>query len=53
MTLRLSRGEFWLLANAVDHGLSLRMRTMPQTSWHPTLGHPRRSPTRAMVRIAL
>ena len=33
MTLRLSRGEFWLLANAVDHGLSLRMLTMPQ--WAP------------------
>lgn len=33
MTLRLSRGEFWLLANAVDHGLSLPMLTLPQ--WTP------------------
>ena len=33
MTLRLSRGEFWLLANAVDHGLPLPMLTLPQ--WTP------------------
>jgi hypothetical protein len=33
MTLRLSRGEFWLLANAVEHGLPLPLLTMPE--WVP------------------
>lgn len=30
MTLRLSRGEFWLLANAVEHGLPLPLLTLPE-----------------------
>lgn len=33
MTLRLSRGEFWLLANAVEHGLPLPLLAMPE--WVP------------------
>lgn len=30
MTLRLSRGEYWLLTNAVEYGLPLRMLTLPE-----------------------
>lgn len=33
MTLRLSRGEYWLLANAVEHGLPLPLLTAPE--WVP------------------
>lgn len=30
MTPRLSRGEYWLLTNAVEYGLPLRMLTLPE-----------------------
>lgn len=30
MTLRLSRGEYWLLTNAVEYGLPLRMLMLPE-----------------------
>src|SRR5687768_13834175 len=33
MTIRLSRGEFWLLANVVEHALPLPLLAMPE--WAP------------------
>jgi len=53
MTLRLSRGEFRLLTNAVDHGLSLRKLTMPQRAFGIRSSDPRCSPARALVRMVL